>query len=95
MGGVVAFPNPELPVMRSLLNASTSKDALPGPETFVGDIPAPTRPGCSMVSKVLENGLAGACMGFATSSSSPEFEFVLSNGSSSLELGVGGLMDIV
>jgi hypothetical protein len=56
----------ELPVINSLLNASTSIDALPGLRIF--DMPSPSRPERSMVAKVFENGFAGICFCMSTTS---------------------------
>ena len=50
--GGVEIPNPAFPVMSNLLNASTSKEALPGLATFVGGIAGPSLSGCSIVSRV-------------------------------------------
>lgn len=86
-------PSPESPVISNLLKASTSNDARPGLITFVGTAACP-RSGCSIISKVFENGFAGALLGFSTSSSSDVSEFVLSKGSSSRGIGVGGFADI-
>jgi hypothetical protein len=61
---------------------------------FVGTAACPPRSGCSIISKVFENGFAGALAGTCTPSSSEVSEFVLSNGSSSRGIGVGGFADI-
>jgi len=76
--------------MSSLLNASTSIDALPGLVTFVAGVADASRFDCSIVSSVFEKGLRGACEGLLTASSSDVSEVILSNGSSSLGIGVGG-----
>jgi hypothetical protein len=76
------------------LNASTSIDARPGFVMFVGAAACPPRSGCSIISNVFENGFAGALADIVISSSSDESEFVLSKGSSSRGIGVGGFADI-
>lgn len=84
--------SPALPVINNLLNASTSIDARPAVVVFgVCDIAA-SRSGFSIVSKVLENGFAGALLGLLDSSSSDVSEVTLSNGSSARGFGgEGGL----
>jgi hypothetical protein len=90
----MGVPIPESPVISNLLNASTSIDARPGLVMFVGAAACPPRSGCSIISKVFENGFAGALAGIVISSSSDESESVLSKGSSSRGIGVGGFADI-
>jgi hypothetical protein len=92
--GGVASPRPAFPVMSNLLNASTSIDALPGLVIFGGEI-AVSLPGFSIVSNVFENGFMGACEAGLTSSSPERSDVVLSNGSSSRGIGVGGLISKV
>lgn len=74
-------PNPEFPVINSLLKASTSIDARPGLGTFVGGIVGVSR-AFSIVSNVLEKGFAGA-LDLSSSSSSEVSEVAVSKGSSS------------
>jgi hypothetical protein len=76
------------------LNASTSIDARPGLETFVGTIVGPSLSGCSIVSNVFENGFAGALLGILASPSSEMSDPMISKGSSSRGIGVGGFADI-
>lgn len=92
-GGVL---NPALPVINNLLNASTSIDALPAFVVFgVCDVGA-SRSGFSIVSKVLENGFAGALLVLIDSSSSDVSEVTLSKGSSVRGIGgEGGLPDVL
>lgn len=90
--GGVTIPRPAFPVMSNLLNASTSIDALPGLVMFGGEIAVCSRPGFSIVSNVFENGFNGACVAGLTSSSSERSDVVLSNGSSSRGIGVGGFI---
>jgi len=90
----VGVPSPESPVISNLLNASTSIDARPELVMFVGPAACPPRSGCSIISKVFENGFAGALLGLWTASSSDVSEVVLSKGSSSRGIGVGGFADI-
>jgi len=76
--------------MSNLLNASTSIDARPGLTTFGGGA---VDPGASIVSRVLENGFAGAAEGrcaWTMPSSSDDSEAALSKGSFSRGIGVGG-----
>jgi hypothetical protein len=61
---------------------------------FVGPAACPPRSGCSIISNVFENGFAGVFLGLWTASSSDVFEVVLSKGSSSRGIGVGGFADI-
>lgn len=91
--GGVDVPSPESPVINSLLKASTSIDARPGLETFVGGFAGISRCGFSIVSSVFENGFAGA-LGWLSPSSSEISDVAVSKGSSSCGIGgVGGLAD--
>jgi hypothetical protein len=78
---------PAFPVNNSLLNASTSIDALTGVVVIVVGvvvIPNASRSGCSIVSNVFEKGFSiGALAGFLVSSSSERSDVTLPNGSSS------------
>ena len=62
--------------MSSLLNASTSIDALPGLVRFVAGAADASRFGCSIVSSVFEKGLRGACGGLLIASSSDVSEVI-------------------
>lgn len=89
------MPSPAFPVINNLLNASTSIEALPAVVFGVCDIEA-SRSGFSIVSKVLENGFAGALLGLLDSSSSDVSEVTLSNGSSARGFGgEGGLAGVL
>jgi hypothetical protein len=75
------------------LNDSTSKDALPGFDIFVGGTAGPSPPGRSIVSNVFENGFAGVFPGPLLVSSSDVSDVLLSKGSSSRGIGVGGFAE--
>jgi hypothetical protein len=77
------------------LNASTSKEALPGLDTLVDGSTGPSRSasGRSIVSNVFENGFAGAFLGLLIASSSDISDVMLSKGSSFRGTGVGGFAE--
>jgi hypothetical protein len=78
----VVLPGPEFPVISSLLNASTSREALPACATLVFELIASLFEG-SIVSRVFLKGFGGACEGLALSSSDDVSDEALSKGSSS------------
>jgi hypothetical protein len=79
--------------MRSLLNASTSRDALPLCAAFVFEDAASLFDG-SMVSSVFLKGFGGAWEALLSLASEDVSDKVLSKGSSSRWLGVGTLLYI-
>jgi hypothetical protein len=79
--------SPAFPVMSNLLNASTSRDALPMCAAFDFGMVASLFE-CSMVSNVFAKGFGGACDGLLSLSSDDVSDRAFSNGSSSCWLGV-------
>jgi hypothetical protein len=78
--GDAEVPSPALPVIKSLLKASTSIDALP--ELPIFGVPSLSRCVGSIVANVFENGFAGTFLTLSTTSSSEISDTVLSKGSS-------------